>query len=65
MYSLMYGYRKLKGEVKIENGEPRLYVEELGYVSPLEFIKQGMKILEISEHEKELLKRGKYKFRDF
>lgn len=64
MYSLMFGYRKLKGEVRVESGKPVLYVEELGYISPLEFIKQGMKFELISEREKELLKKGGYKFRD-
>lgn len=62
MYSLLYGYKKLKGKVIIESGKPVLIVDELGYVSPLEFIKQGMKIEMISEHEKELLKKGGYKF---
>lgn len=65
MYSLMYGYRKLKGEVRIEGGKPVLYVEELGYVSPLEFIKQGMKFEFITDREKELLRMGGYKFKDF
>lgn len=64
MYSLMFGYRTLKGEVRIEAGKPILYVDELGYVSPLEFIKQGMKFEMITEREKELLKKGGYKFRD-
>lgn len=64
MYSLMYGYKKLNADVKIVDGKPLLFVEELGYVSPLEFIKQGMKIELITEREKELLKKGGYRFRD-
>ncbi|MFN3603940.1 MAG: hypothetical protein ACK4UJ_04430 [Leptonema sp. (in: bacteria)] len=64
MYSLMYGYKKLKGEVKQIEGKPILYVEELGYISPLEFIKQGMKFEYITEREKKLLKKGGYRFRD-
>ncbi len=64
MYSLMYGYRKLKGEVRMESGKPILYLDVLGYISPLEFIKQGMKFEVVSEHEKELLRRGGYKFYD-
>ncbi|GIX40620.1 MAG: hypothetical protein KatS3mg129_0353 [Leptospiraceae bacterium] len=48
----------------MESGKPILWVEELGYVSPLEFIKQGMKFELISEREKEMLRKGGYKFRD-
>lgn len=63
MYSLLYGYKKLKGKVVVESGKPMLIVEELGYISPLEFIKQGMKFEVISDYEIELLKKGGYKFR--
>lgn len=63
MYSLLYGYKTLKGKVVIESGKPILVVDELGYISPLEFIKQGMKVEMISDYEKELLKKGGYKFR--
>lgn len=64
MHSLLYGYRKLKAKVQVEKGIPCLYVDEMGYMSPLEVIKQGIVLLQLSDAEKELLKKGGYSFRD-
>lgn len=64
MHSIMYGYRKLKAQIRVEKGMPGLYVDEMGYMSPLECIKQGVGFEQISEGERQMLKRAGYRFRD-
>lgn len=64
MHSIMYGYRKLKAQVRVENGLPQLHVEEMGYMSPLECIKQGINFEQMTEGEKQLLRKAGYRFRD-
>lgn len=61
--SMLYGYRKLKGEVRMQKGVPVLFVDEIGELSPLEFIKQAADFESITPAERDLLKRGGYRFR--
>lgn len=61
--SMLYGYRKLKGEIRMVKGVPVLFVDEIGELSPLEFIKQAADFESISPSEKEMLKKGGYRFR--
>jgi len=63
MHSILYGYRKLSAKIRIEKGIPGLYVDELGYLSPLECIKQGIDFEQIIPEEQELLKKAGYRFR--
>ena len=62
-HSIMYGYKELQGRLEKHAGQPLLVVDELGPVTPLEFIKQGLSIKLASPQELAMLKAAGYNVR--
>jgi hypothetical protein len=55
-HSLMIGYKEFEGKIDKRTSPPVLTLNDLGPVSPLEFIKQGFKLLEATPQEVAALK---------
>lgn len=64
MHSMMLGYKEFSGKVENHGGKPVLIVDSIGYISPLEFIRQGCSLKLATDSEIRALKQGGYKFRD-
>lgn len=63
-YSLMLGYREYTARVERgPDGRALLFVEDIGPISSLDYIKHGFKIVEASEREVDLLRKAEYPIR--
>ncbi len=58
--SLFLGYRELQASLKKKGAKYRLYVEDLGEIAPVEYIRQGFRITEASKEELQALVQGGY-----
>ncbi|HBS07065.1 MAG TPA: hypothetical protein DEA96_18985 [Leptospiraceae bacterium] len=59
-HSIRYGYKELQGRLEKHSGQAMLVVDEIGMVTPLEFIKQGLSIKLASPQEMAMLKQAGY-----
>lgn len=51
-HSLLFGYKVFTAQIgQDKSGNPVLVAEDYGPIPPLDFIKQGFKILEAAPHE--------------
>lgn len=61
MHSIRFGYKEVEARIeKDPKGRPILFVEGVGQITALEYIKQGMKLVQASDGEFETLKRAGY-----
>ncbi len=61
IYSMLLGYREAEARVdKDAKGRTVLVVDGVGEVSALEYIKQGLKLIQASEHEVQTLRAAGY-----
>lgn len=59
-HSIRYGYKELQARLEKHSGQIVLMVDEIGMVSPLEFIKQGLSVKMASPQEMATLKQAGY-----
>ncbi|MBL8020069.1 MAG: hypothetical protein JNM27_10435 [Leptospirales bacterium] len=61
MHSIRFGYKEADAKIeKDPKGRPILFVEGVGQITALEYIKQGLKLLQASDAEFEILKGAGY-----
>lgn len=65
IHSIMLGYREADAHIeKDAKGRPVLVVDGVGQVSSLEYIKQGLKVVQASAHEIGVLRSAGYPMRN-
>lgn len=61
MHSIRFGYKEADAKIeKDPKGRPILFVEGVGQITALEYIKQGLKLLQASDAEVSILKTAGY-----
>ncbi|MBX7058086.1 MAG: hypothetical protein K1X75_08455 [Leptospirales bacterium] len=62
-HSLMLGYRQFDAQFRRHNGKLVLSVEDIGPISPSDYIKNGFRVLRASTEELQALVQGGYESR--
>ncbi|MDH5655781.1 MAG: hypothetical protein OEZ34_07735 [Spirochaetia bacterium] len=62
-YSMHLGFREFKAKLITEEGQPVLYLEDFGKLRPLDYIKQGFKVLEATPSELQTMDTAGYPVR--
>ncbi|MCE9598648.1 MAG: hypothetical protein K8S54_11825 [Spirochaetia bacterium] len=61
MHSMRFGYKEADARIeKDPKGRPILFVDGVGQITALDYIKQGMKLVQASDSEFETLKAAGY-----
>ena len=50
-YSMHLGFREFTGKLLMEEGRPVLMLDDFGKITPLDYIKQGFKVIDASPDE--------------